>query len=163
MKSPGTTELLRAAWGTVLVSQPRRALALRDTARLSGLAVFAARLLGARQLTQAAITALAPTPRVIRFGAAVDTLHACTGIGLAVLVPRWRRTALADAAVAAGFAVGGQLRVRPPGHRHALGWLVPVAARKNTASSSPSMSTDSSRNRPFTPARTTRRGPHWPP
>lgn len=128
--------MLRAAWGTVLLSQPRRVLALRDTAGVPGHAVFAARLLGARQLTQAIITALAPTPRVIRLGAAVDTLHACTGVGLAVLVPRWRRTALADAAVAAGFAVGGQLRVRRPRHRQALGWLVPVAAtRKNTASS----------------------------
>ena len=128
--------MLRAAWGTVLLSQPGRVLALCDTAGVPGPAVFAARLLGARQLTQAIITALAPTPRVIRLGAAVDTLHACTGIGLAVLVPRWRRPALADAAVAAGFAVGGQLRVRPPRHRHAPGWLVPVAAtRKNTASS----------------------------
>ena len=136
MNSPGRNELLRAAWGTVLLSQPRRVLALRDTGGVPGLAVFAARLLGARQLTQAIITALAPTPRVIRLGAAVDTLHVCTGIGLAVLVPRWRRTALADAAVAAGFAVGGQLRVRRPRHRQALGWLVPVAAtRKNTASS----------------------------
>ena len=127
--------MLRAAWGTVLLSQPRRVLALRDTMGVPGPAVFAARLLGARQLTQAIITALAPTPRVIRLGAAVDTLHACTGIGFAVLVPRWRRTALADAAVAAGFAVGGQLRVRRARHRHALGWLVPVATRTNTASS----------------------------
>ena len=128
--------MLRAAWGTVLLGQPRRVLALRDTGGVPGLAVFAARLLGARQLTQAIITALAPTPRVIRLGTAADTLHACTGIGLAVLVPRWRRTALADAAVAAGFAVGGQLRVRRPRHRQALGWLVPVAAtRKNVGSS----------------------------
>jgi hypothetical protein len=111
VKPPGNTELLRAAWATVLLSQPRRVLTLRDTAPPPSAAVFAARILGVRQLAQAIVTALAATPRVIRVGAAVDTLHACTGIGVAVLVPRWRRTALADAAIAACFAVGGQLRV----------------------------------------------------
>ncbi len=58
-----------------------------------------------------------------------DTLHACTGLGVAVLVPRWRRIALADAALAACFAAGGQLQVLRARHGQARrGW--PVSPRR---------------------------------
>lgn len=112
MNATTRTELLRSAWGTVLLSQPTRVVALLGPDRTPRFAVFVARVLGARQLAQAAVTARARTPGLIRLGAAADALHACTGVAVAVLIPRWRRTALADAAIAAGFGVAGQLRAR---------------------------------------------------
>ena len=50
-------------------------------------------------------------------GAAVDGIHAVTSTGLAVAERRWRRSALADAAIAAGFALGTGLTARTAIHR----------------------------------------------
>jgi hypothetical protein len=70
-------------------------------------AVTVARVLAARQLVQAAVTATEPAPRVAGVSAAVDALHAGTGVALAAVSARWRRVALVDAAVAGALAASG--------------------------------------------------------
>ncbi|MFY9913796.1 MAG: hypothetical protein WAK18_03945 [Nocardioidaceae bacterium] len=71
------------------------------------LTLRAIRVLGARDLVQGVITLIRPSRRVIRVGAAVDTIHALSMVGLAVVDRRRRATALASAANAAGFALAG--------------------------------------------------------
>lgn len=65
-----------------------------------------ARVLGARHVLQAGVE-LAAWPRWRRLGATADLLHAASGVGLAAVDPRWRRVALADAALATSWAVVG--------------------------------------------------------
>lgn len=81
--------------------------------RLSGVAdrpgVRVMRILGARQLVQAALTAARPSPGGLRAGAAVDALHATSMIALALGDRRRCRAALLSAAGAAGFALAGLL------------------------------------------------------
>ncbi len=49
------------------------------------LTLRAIRVLGARDLAQGVITLIRPSRRVIRVGAAVDTIHALSMVGLAVV------------------------------------------------------------------------------
>jgi hypothetical protein len=77
------------------------------------------RVLGARHLAQACLTWPAPTTAVLALGTEVDVAHAASMIGLAVIGRRWRRAALASAAVASGFAASAgvaawQAARRPP-------------------------------------------------
>ena len=65
------------------------------------------RVLGARQIAQAMITSPNPTQAVLWLGAEVDVAHAASMIGLACIDRRYRRAALADAAIAAAFALVG--------------------------------------------------------
>ena len=66
-----------------------------------------ARVLGVRQLLQAAITGGDPGPQRLRLGAATDAAHAASMAALAVTDRRWRRAALIDALAAATFAAAG--------------------------------------------------------
>jgi hypothetical protein len=66
-----------------------------------------ARLLGARHLAQATLTALAPRPGVFAAGAAADALHAASMLMLAVVDRTARRTALSDVLAEAVFAAAG--------------------------------------------------------
>jgi hypothetical protein len=63
------------------------------------------RILGARHVVQAVVTAVRPTPMVRWAGAVIDCLHATTDIGCAVLDRRRRRAASIDAGVAVALAV----------------------------------------------------------
>ncbi len=65
------------------------------------------RVLGARQVLQAVVTGLAPTPSVLWLGAKIDATHAASMVGLAVFNRRYRRAALIDAAIAAAFTLVG--------------------------------------------------------
>lgn len=65
------------------------------------------RVIGGRYLAQACLSAGPPTKDVLALGVEVDLVHAVSMLVLAVLDPRWRRTALRSAVVAAGFAVAG--------------------------------------------------------
>jgi hypothetical protein len=58
------------------------------------------RLLGGRLLAQGLLEFLCPQPAVVLTGAAVDTAHAASMVAAAVLLPAYRRTALASAAEA---------------------------------------------------------------
>jgi hypothetical protein len=86
---------------------PDRVLGIGGRPPIPAAAIAVARVLGARQLVQAAVTAVAPTGPVAGLGALVDGLHAGTNLGIAAVSPRWRRIALTDAVIAGGFAAAG--------------------------------------------------------
>ena len=96
----------RAALGATQLSAPNLIAAKLFQQSLSANTQAVVRLLGARHLAQAAITATIPSRRVLMAGAAVDALHAATMIAAAI-DQRCRRVALADAATAAGLAIAG--------------------------------------------------------
>jgi hypothetical protein len=107
--------VVRAAWGAALLVAPDPALAWMTGARAPApvVARAALRLLGARQLLQAGIAARWRGSTLgSDLGIATDGLHAVTALTVGLASRRWRRGALADALVAAGFAVAGRM-VRP--------------------------------------------------
>ena len=95
---------LGAAYGGVLVSDPRGVLRRLGEGWPSETEVTVVRVLGARQVVQAA--AVRRWPRAAgRLGALADGLHASSMLALAVLRPRHRRAALASGAVAVVLAL----------------------------------------------------------
>lgn len=75
-----------------------------------------ARVLGLRQLLQAALTGGDPSSRALILGAATDAAHAASMAALGMTDRRWRRAALLDALAATTLAVAGlraALRARP--------------------------------------------------
>ena len=99
------TEVVRAAYGLVELVAPAapagRVLGVRRDRTERGVA----RLLGARQLTQAVLTTLADSPRARLVGGGVDALHAVTMAGWAIADRRRGRQAWAEALTATLFAV----------------------------------------------------------
>lgn len=97
----------RAAWGAVLLVAPGAVLAavVAPAQQRGRPATIVLRVLGARQLAQAAVERRWPRPRVLALAATVDALHAASGLLLATVDRRWRRGALLDAAVALGFCL----------------------------------------------------------
>jgi hypothetical protein len=77
------------------------------------------RVLGVRQLVQALATSAQPTAAVLVLGVEVDLAHAASMVGSGMLSGRWRRVALADAAIAIMFAVAGALLARSNGQPNA--------------------------------------------
>jgi hypothetical protein len=106
--------VIRAGYGLTLVAAPGAVIRL-VTGHLPGRRERrVARLLGARHLIQAAVTALAPVPSVLAAGAGADALHAASMIMLAAVDRGSRRAALTDATAesllaAAGFSSAGML------------------------------------------------------
>jgi len=102
--------LIRLA-GDPVTGQPAGASRARPGRRACGVA----RVLGARHLIQAGLTAVAlraaePDPSLpLGLGAAVDVLHATTMVGLAAVDRGARRVALADTGVEMVLAVAGGL------------------------------------------------------
>ena len=74
------------------------------------------RLLGARLLAQHGALLALPDPRLVRFGSAVDLLHAASMVPF-VAAPRYGRAARISGALAAGYAALGALAA--PGGRSA--------------------------------------------
>jgi hypothetical protein len=70
-------------------------------------AAWLIRLLGGRLLAQSGLELARASGPVVRFGAAVDALHAASMVAIALRRPRYRQVALASAAVAAASAVAG--------------------------------------------------------
>lgn len=103
---------VRAGYGTALLLVPERVLALGARPPFPPPAAAVARVLGARHVLQAVVTVAAPTGRVLGAGALVDASHGSTDVALAAVAPRWRRIALADAALAAILAADGWTRWR---------------------------------------------------
>ncbi len=99
-----TLQVLRAAYGAVLVTDPRLALRLGRAPEANGAQRTVVRILGARHLLQAAVCARWPTSTVRRVSGCTDALHAATEVLLAVFDRRRRRAATLDAVIAAGFA-----------------------------------------------------------
>jgi hypothetical protein len=103
--------LLRVAVGAALLTFPR---AITDALVPEADAAdrVLARLLGARHLLQAVVTAARPTPVVLVAGAATDALHGTTALTYAAVSPEHRRAALLSASVAFAFAVADVRRAR---------------------------------------------------
>jgi hypothetical protein len=84
--------------------------------------VMIARILGARQLTQAALSGFRPSPEVLAMGVWVDAVHASTALALAVIDPSRARAGLTDAAIAgiwagAGYRDLARARAGPPSYQ----------------------------------------------
>lgn len=106
----------RVAWGVLLLAAPHVVLAVShgdDPHDRAARRVL--RILGCRHLAQTAVELAGPRPAVQYLGAGVDGIHALTSAGLAALDRRWRRSAVIDAAVASGFAVGTGVTARAVG------------------------------------------------
>jgi hypothetical protein len=103
----------RASLGAVLLLRPNAVLTAMGCRRTRSTTIVA-RLLGARQLAQAALTR---SRRADTVGAVVDALHLSSLIATAALSPRWRRAALVDAAAATTLLAGGVLVRNTTGNR----------------------------------------------
>jgi hypothetical protein len=109
-----TTAAVRAGWAVILLTMPERLLRADGGGPVPAAAVAVVRVLGVRHLLQAGASAVLPTGSVAGLGALVDTVHAGSCVALAAGSPRWRRVALADVLVEAGFAASGwSSRSRP--------------------------------------------------
>lgn len=97
----------RAGYGAALLWSPGTLTQAAAGHAAGPVARETARMLGARQLLQAAITGGYPTPRALWLGAATDAAHATSMAALAVTDRGWRRAALIDALAAATFAAAG--------------------------------------------------------
>jgi len=97
----------RGAYGAALLCAPGP-LTSAAAGRPASTGVRAtARVLGARQLLQAAVTGAGASPAVLALGAATDLVHAASMLGLALAGRRWRRAALLDAVLATALAAAG--------------------------------------------------------
>ncbi len=111
--------LLRGAYGAALCVAPGAGLGLAGGPPASHRARTVARILGVRQLAQAAVSGRALAPGIgtedraalLTLGALVDALHAASMLGLAVLDPPRRRAGLADGLIALAFAAEAVARV----------------------------------------------------
>jgi hypothetical protein len=88
------------AYGAALLLKPRAALGRVGVRRAHRALVATARLLGARNVVQAAAEARFPGARGRDLGAAVDAVHAASMLAFAAPRSDRRRPALASAAVA---------------------------------------------------------------
>lgn len=105
-------ELIRAGWGAVLLTAPGEVLEHIHGVRVDRKALIVTRILGARHLTQALLSGVNPSPEVLAAGVWVDTVHSATALGLAVADRRRARGGVADAVVAASWAVLGWRHLR---------------------------------------------------
>jgi hypothetical protein len=101
------TARIRAAYGTLLLAAPAPVLRLASGRPASWRLLAVARVLGARQLTQAAVTAVEPDALCLAVGAETDLAHAISMLAWGALAGQSRRIALVDATVAGLFAVAG--------------------------------------------------------
>lgn len=99
----------RAGWGIALLLAPDRIVRVLSGRPPTTAARVVARVLGARQLTQACASALWPGSTARALGLVTDVLHSLSGLAFALLPTRWRRGALLDASLAALFAAGSGL------------------------------------------------------
>ncbi len=104
--------VVRVLWGTVLLIAPEVVLRDLPHQRIDRAARGFARVLGARHLTQAAITSRDGTHRWLVAGAVVDATHAATMAGLAALRPDRRNLALTNVATATALAAAGAAEAR---------------------------------------------------
>jgi hypothetical protein len=100
-------QLARAGYGAAMVLAPGPVILLATGRPPGRRACRVARLLGARHLAQATLTALAPLPAVFGAGAEIDALHAASMLMLATVDRAARRAALTDTVAEAAFAAGG--------------------------------------------------------
>jgi hypothetical protein len=115
MTSPLTP--VRAVYGAALVLSPSVPLRLATGRAPDRRTIAVVRVLGLRQVAQAALAAVsaarpAAARRAATVGAAVDAVHAASMLALAAWAPARRREALVDAGLAGAFAVAGARRAQ---------------------------------------------------
>lgn len=99
-------ELIRGGWGAAMLLVPRQVMQAMDV-RVDTRSVVIGRILGARHLTQAALSGFRPSPEVLAMGVWVDLVHALTALALAAADRDRARAGLIDAAAAATWAGSG--------------------------------------------------------
>lgn len=117
LAAPALLDAVRVCYGGLLLAAPGRVLSVCTSGRASPYALGVVRVLGARHLLQAALTAGVlsargpseeiPPGRALLAGSGVDTAHAASMIGLALAHRPLRRAALADALLASSLAAFG--------------------------------------------------------
>lgn len=116
--TPRTLVMVRLGYGLLQLSAPNLVPTRILGRPLRPRELGVVRLLGARHLLQAAVTAAAPTPAVLRLGAGVDAAHA-TSMIVAAGDRRRRRAAVTEMLCAAALAALG-LRIRVPADGRSL-------------------------------------------
>jgi hypothetical protein len=110
---------VRAAYGAVQLLRPAHSAEQLLGGPLDPGAVAAVRVLGARQLAQAAVSVAAPSARLLALGASVDGAHALSMAVLALADRSRRRPAMVSGLIASAFAVGGATAARRAASRQA--------------------------------------------
>ena len=110
---------MRAGDGAVQLLRPAYSAEQLLGGPLDPGAVAAVRVLGARQLAQAAVSVAAPSAPLLALGAGADGAHALSMAVLALADPRWRRPAMVSGLIAAAFAAGGATAARRAASRPA--------------------------------------------
>jgi hypothetical protein len=100
---------LRAAYGAVQLLLPAYSAEQLLGGPLEPAGLAGVRVLGARQLAQAGLSAAIPTAPLLTLGPGTDAVHALSMAALALADPKWRRPALVSGVTATAFAVGGAL------------------------------------------------------
>jgi hypothetical protein len=108
----GPFPLVRAAYGVALLCAPGTAIRLCTGQAAGSRARAVTRLLGARHLVQAALTAGMPNAVMLAVGAQIDLVHSASMLALAAADPPLRRAGLADGITAATFAAVGTVGAR---------------------------------------------------
>ncbi len=97
-------EFIRAGWGAALLAAPRAVLTGVRAVHVDRKALIITRILGARQLVQASMSGINPTPEILAAGVWVDAVHSLTAFGLAVADRNRARVGVVDGLVAALWA-----------------------------------------------------------
>ncbi len=100
-------ELVRVGWGASLLLWPRPVLDHLYDVKVDAKSVAVTRVLGARQLAQAALSGVQPSPDVLAMGIWVDAVHAMSALGLAAVDRSRARAGLIDLTVAGAWAALG--------------------------------------------------------
>jgi hypothetical protein len=98
---------VRASYAAVLLCAPGPVIGICTGQPASKLDRRVVRVLGARHLTQAVLTAHSRSSRALGVGALVDLAHAGSMLALAATDQPMRRAELTDALIAAVFAAAG--------------------------------------------------------
>ncbi len=105
-------ELTRGLAGAALMVAPRATLRHVHRTGDDATSVFVARVLGARQVAQAALSGVKPSPEVLAMGVWVDLAHAATATGLAAVDHTRAVAGLVNAVTALGWAGWGYADLR---------------------------------------------------
>jgi hypothetical protein len=108
----GLLQVARAGYGGALLIVPGPVIRLVAGRPAGSRARAVARVLGARHLLQAALTAAAPDGPSLGIGAAVDLVHAVSMAALALADRPARRLTLSDALIESTFAAAGASAAR---------------------------------------------------
>ena len=99
----------RAGYGAVLLLAPRGVLSQFSGEPCDESTVRVARLLGARQVLQAAVLYARSAPAWQLGGAGVDLLHGLSMLGVAAVSPKYRKVALISARDAGVLALAAAI------------------------------------------------------